>query len=197
MSKKKYFDKHASFWDDLYYSNIPSELEKLVLEFKIKERNWVLDVGSGTGVLLPYLLEHVGPKGRVFELDFSLKMLKEAKTKGLKGNIYYINSDVSRIPLKENLFDKVVCFGAFAHFPLKRQGLSEMARVLKKGKQIFIAHLLSSEEIKMHHKGAGEEVEFDVLPEENRMIKMMKSAGIKNIKIIDRPSLYLASGIKK
>lgn len=197
MSKKSFFDNLASSWDELYYSNVSPPVQDLVSRFKIKEGSWVLDVGSGTGILLPYLLKYVGSFGKIIELDLSFQMLKKAQAKNSNENINFINSDVGQIPLKENLFDYVVCFGAFAHFSDKKKALIEMVKVLKKRKNIFIAHLLSSEEIKMYHKKADKEVAFDVLPKENKMIKMMEQSGIINIKIIDRPSLYLASGIKK
>lgn len=39
----------------------------------------VLDIGSGTGVAIPYLEERIGPKGKITALDIAEKMLEISK----------------------------------------------------------------------------------------------------------------------
>jgi hypothetical protein len=68
---------------------------------------------------------------------------------------------------------------------------------LRKEGKLFIAHLLSSEEVKIHHGQAGDEVAKDVLPKEKTLKRWMTKVGFKKIKIIDQPSLYLACGAKR
>jgi len=197
VSKRRYFDKSVSHWDNLYDREVLSSIKDLVQRFKIKKGASVLDLGSGTGVLLPFLLKSAGNKGEVFAIDFSLKMLLKAKSKKGNEKAKFINADAEKLPFKKDLFDSVICFGSFAHFPDKRKALKEISRVLKNGSEIFIAHLLSSEEVKIHHQHAGDEVEKDVLPKEKTMKSWMTYSGFKGIEIIDRPSLYLASGSKR
>ena len=196
MSKKKYFDHHANKWDELYYQTEPEQLTDLMKRFQIRKGDWILDVGTGTGILLPHLNSLKGKEGKLFALDFSSEMLSVAKSKLPHSGIEFINSDVENMPFDDEIFDRVICFACFPHFGNKFKSLEEMSRILKKGGKLFIAHLLSSQEIKEHHFSAGEEVKDDVLPEKSAMIKMMEESKFKNIQIVDQKSLYLAQGEK-
>ncbi|QUL98142.1 MAG: hypothetical protein IMF26_08830 [Candidatus Fermentithermobacillus carboniphilus] len=65
---RAFFDALASSWDE----NVdPLRVQDILVTAGIRSGHAVLDVGSGTGVLLPFLVEAVGPEGRVFALDIS------------------------------------------------------------------------------------------------------------------------------
>lgn len=196
MSQKEFFDRHAHKWDELYCQNEPAEFSDLIRRFQIRKGDWILDVGTGTGILLPYLNRLTGKEGKLFALDFSSEMLSVAKSKLPHSGIEFVNSDVGNMPFDCEIFDRVICFACFPHFGNKPKSLQEMSGVSKKGGKLFIAHLLSSQEIKEHHFNAGEEVKDDVLPENSSMIKMMSKLKLKGIKIIDQPSLCFAQGEK-
>jgi ubiquinone/menaquinone biosynthesis C-methylase UbiE len=71
-----------------------------------------------------------------------------------------------------------------------------MSRVLKKGGRLYIAHPFGKKELAHHHKTAGGVVKHDTLPSDLLMKKMMMRSGFKNIRILDRSDLYLASAQK-
>jgi len=196
MSKKRYFERYAARWDELQHEVDPEQLEYLVGRFEIQKGDWILDVGTGTGILLPYLALSAQKEGRIFALDFSAQMLSVARSKIKTKTVSFIHSAVETIPLKDETFDRVVCFACFPHFENKQKALLEMGRVSKPGGKLFIAHLLSSQQIKEHHLRAGGDVKNDVLPSNPILEKMMIKAGFKEIKIVDQPSLYLARGEK-
>jgi len=196
MSKKEYFDEYAHRWDELYHQQNSEQLEALIKRFEIQKGDWILDVGTGTGILISYLTRLIGTQGRVFALDFSPEMLSKAKSKAGDRAVTFVHSTVERIPLREETFDRVICFASFPHFEDQPRALREMSRVLKKGGKLFIAHLLSSQEIREHHFRAGGEVRNDILPSSPVMEKMMIKARLSAIRIIDQPSLYLAQGEK-
>ena len=54
-----------------------------------------LDVGTGTGVLIPYLIKAVGPSGSVTAIDYSEKMVQVCKTK--HSHIKNVNIKVGNI----------------------------------------------------------------------------------------------------
>jgi ubiquinone/menaquinone biosynthesis C-methylase UbiE len=178
------------------YGEKQQRLAEVGLWFGVKRGDFVLDVGTGTGVLLPYLEEAVGTQGKVAAMDFSLNMLKQAKMREFLGDKTLINAGVTAIPFQSGRFDRVTCFSAFPHFPDKRRALDEMVRVLKKDGHLFIAHLHSVEEINHRHKAAGGVVTWDRLPDPESLRAIMQNSGLYEISIISQPGRFLAEGRK-
>jgi ubiquinone/menaquinone biosynthesis C-methylase UbiE len=197
MKKKEYFDQMAASWDARFYTpDLFERLENLVAQFEIQKRTKILDVGTGTGGLIPLLYQYIGKEGFIIAIDFSKGMIREAKAKFKgRGNIKYSISSVESLPFMTGFFDCVICFAAFPHFEDRLKALSEMHRVLKEKGKLFIAHALSSVELKDHHKGSLP-VAYDVLPEEAEMKRMMREAGFGDVFIIDKEKCYLCRGIK-
>ena len=196
MSKREFFDRHAEGWDEQHNPDVASQIEELVKRFDLKEGKRVLDVGCGTGILLPYLSEKVKEKGLVLALDFSWNMIFKAKKSKQKSHLHFINAEVEALPLKDHTIDYVTCLDTFAHVNDKKKAVCEICRTLKKGGKLFIAHTLGKKELAEYHRAAGAEVEHDTLPEDDKMREMMRDAGLKDIEIMDQSNLYLASGRK-
>lgn len=198
MDKKEYFDNMSDIWDARFYTpDLVKRLEYLVAQFELKKGTTLLDVGTGTGGLLPLLLKCVGSEGSITAIDFSERMIRKAGDKFKdKENLRFSITSVKGLPFKTKFFDSVICFGAFPHFEDKEKALSEMHRVLKGGGKLFIAHALGSFKLKNHHKGSSQ-VAHDVLPEEGEMRKMMKEAGFMDVCIIDREKCYICRGRKQ
>jgi ubiquinone/menaquinone biosynthesis C-methylase UbiE len=193
--KKEFFDQLADSWED---QSFPPETRKRVAElagtFGIQKGSRVLDVATGTGILLPYLLQAVDQSGRVFAFDFSYKMLQKAKNKAPRANLYCFQASAMAVPLPDNLFDHIICFAAFPHFANPIQALQEMSRVAKKGAEVFIAHLMSRDELLKHH-GSHSPVAGDTVPEAADMRRMCLSAGLTDPQITDQPGFYLARAL--
>jgi ubiquinone/menaquinone biosynthesis C-methylase UbiE len=191
-----FFDQLADTWED---QSLPPETRKrvseLVFTFGIKKGARILDVGTGTGILHPYLLEAVGKSGQVFAFDYSFKMLKEATQKPFKLNHLCFQASAMAVPLPARLCDTIVCFAAFPHFSNQLKALQEMARVAKKGAPVIIAHLMSRDELLKHH-GNHSPVAGDTVPEAADMRRMCQSAGLTDPQITERPGFYLARALK-
>ncbi len=194
---RDYFDRHASSWDEmLNYNEKASQLSEVVSWFGLAEGDWVLDVGTGTGILLPLIRQTIGPKGMLIGFDFSFRMLEKAKLRESFGEKLLLASTAESIPLRSALFDRITCFSAFPHFTDKAKALVEMVRVLKRGGVLFIAHLKSVEELNRFHQSLGGPVANDLLPHPERTRKMMTHAGLFEINIINQPGKFLAHGKK-
>ncbi len=101
---------------------------------QLKPGDQALDVCTGTGDLVTYLLNQVGPTGQVVGVDFSEEMLKLAR-KRFSGThqALFQQGDATALPYEDNRFD-----GAIVSFGLRNvtdipKAVAEMARVVKPG----------------------------------------------------------------
>ena len=154
--RRTFFDRHAGSWDERFHdADERARLSELVDSFGLAAGDAVLDVGTGTGVLLPFLREAIGHEGRLAAMDFSFNMLQQAGERRKSAEATFLNGGVESIPFCSRQFDFVTCFAAFPHFPNKGKALLEMVRVLRPGGKLAIAHLKSAEEINRLHGQIG------------------------------------------
>lgn len=98
----------------------------------IQPTDRVLDAGCGEGFYVMLLDELYG--GEVVGLDFDPEILKLAK-KWIKEkpNVKLIEGDVTKLPFKNESFDKIILSEVLEHVPDDQKALTEMYRVLKPG----------------------------------------------------------------
>ena len=195
MNHREYFDKQAKYWDSKMKVDLRT-LQRVVGAAGIKEKDMVLDVGTGTGILLPSLSKATGKEGKVFALDISGEMLVKARSKKISENIRYIQADVEQFPFFNEIFSHVICFAAFPHFLNKRKALAEISRVLRKGGKLVIAHAAGRETINARHRELGGILAEDQIPEEEKMKKLFRDANFFKLKIVDEADFYMAEGLK-
>lgn len=195
-ARRVFFDAHAHGWEERGYpADVRGRLEVLVDCFGIEPGEKILDVGCGEGVLVPYLLDRLGPSGFVVELDNSLEMLKGAARKSAR-QIQCVWAGVETLPLVDADFDRVICFASFPHFANPVKALKQIHRVLKSAGTLVIAHLLSRDEIARHH-AKSTVVLGDELPEEAAMRELMTQTGFCVRRLEDRPGRYLLIATKE
>ncbi len=196
-SQREFFDSRADAWEAICYpQEVRARLAELIPEFRLEPGDTVLDVGTGSGVLIPYLREAVGLSGRICSFDLSLPMVQQARSKPLLPHDLVMQADCHRLPFVGGVFDNVVCFAAFPHFEDPALALREMGRVARPRARVVIAHLLSREELARHH-GGHEAVADDILPDAETMRTYFRQAGLGEPRIEDRPGRYLAAAEKR
>ena len=190
-----YFNEKAATWDKTVAERDSTKRERMAKCLKIKPGSIVLDVGTGTGVFIHFLLREMGKGGRIIALDFAEKMLRRARAKGFNGNIDYLCADVTNIPLGNEIFDIIVCYSSFPHFQDKSRALAEMNRVIKRGGRLLICHTSSRASINEIHRQIPA-VENDIIPDKSEVQEVLSMAGFVDIKIEDDSESYLVSARK-
>ena len=195
--RSSFFDSRAKDWEkNCYPPEVRVRLDALIPEFRVESGATVLDIGTGPGILLPYLKKRVGNGGRLCAFDISFEMVKEAVKKPMGYSDGVFQADVHFMPFRSGVFDHVICFAAFPHFSDPKTALAEMSRTAKHGGSVVIAHLLSREELAKHH-GNHHAVKKDVLPDKEKMTDLFLEAGLEKPYITDVPGRYLAFGLKR
>ena len=192
---KEFFNARATTWDEKVAERDVSRLEAMLARIEISPGDTVLDVGTGTGVFVPFLLKKIGSKGRLVCLDFAEGMLDIAREKKFNGNINFLCADIKNSGLPDEAFNAVVCYSVFPHFDDKPKALSEICRVLQPGGRIFIAHTSSRQTINDIHRNLPE-VCGHVFPENEEIECLLSEAGFEDIRISEGQEHYFASARK-
>lgn len=103
----------------------------------------VLDVGCGTGVLLPAFAHAVGPDGRVVGLDHNPAFLDEARqrleTAGVGRQVELLDGDALALPFPDASFGAAHCERVLMHLADPGRAIRELARVVGPGGWVVIA----------------------------------------------------------
>ena len=210
--RRQFFDQAAADWDALEVEETHVRLREIVAGLDIAPGAAVLDVGCGTGILLPLLRESMNGDGHIVALDLSGEMLKRARSKGQPA--FYAQGDAQSLPLPEGVFDWVLCNAVFPHFPDKLRALTELRRVLRSpercpepvegpaegraGGRLVICHAFNREVINEFHRSVGGAVAHDTIPDEGEMLRLLREAGLGEAQVRDEPDRYLViAGRKK
>ncbi|MGB5926356.1 MAG: methyltransferase domain-containing protein [Dehalococcoidia bacterium] len=191
MQLQEYFDQLAPTWDKELTQERLKCLGKIVKELGIKPGYYVLDIGSGTGVLLPFLIAELDNEGKIVALDFSMEMLVQAQAKDFPPIVGFAQADVLTIPLPDNSVHLAICNSAFPHFSDKVRALKEIARVLRNNGRMVICHTMSREMLNRLHQSIGGAVANDLLPDEFQLRRLIKQAGLKITHFEDSSERYL------
>jgi len=190
-----YFNQKAASWDETSSERDVTKLERMAGRLNIEPGSVLLDVGTGTGVFLPHLLDRIGKDGRIVALDIAEEMLLKSLAKGYNGKIDYLCADITNIPLDGGIFDAVVCYSSFPHFHDKPRALAEVKRVLKRGGRVLICHTSSRTHINEIHRQVPV-VQNDIIPDEIEMQKILSMAGLVDIIIEDGTDSYLVTAMR-
>lgn len=195
-SLEEFFNSRAGTWEEKYH---PPEVRKrllaLIPAFGVQSGERLLDIGTGTGILIPCLRELVGKQGQVCAMDLSYEMVRRARLKVQSVGGLVMQADAHRLPFKRGSHDRVICFAAFPHFSRPLAALGEMSRVLVPGGTLVIAHLMSRRELAEHHS-THSAVARDLLPDAECFQEMFEGVHLAPPRIIDEPGRYLAVGRK-
>ena len=157
-----FFDRLAPDWDaEMIRSDeiIAAILDKA----EVSAGKDVLDVATGTGVLIgDYLARGVAS---VTGIDISPNMARIAQGKYPQENVKILCGDVERTDF-DRLFDCIVVYNAFPHFPDPARLIAHLASLLKPGGTLTVAHGMSRDKIDAHHHGAASRVSNGLMPAE-------------------------------
>lgn len=188
---RQFFNDKASHWDDMERSNSPEQLLAMSKRIPISPDALVMDVGTGTGVFVPYIKSKLKEGGQVVCVDFAYQMLEIAKEKNGNTNVEYVCAEIETVGFPANIFDVIICYSTFPHFHDKPLALSNIRNLLKPEGQVFICHTASKETINNIHRNIPDFHEH-LIPEFDEMNLLMTEAGFVNIQIEENTDSYLA-----
>lgn len=201
--RKEFFNNHAEKWYQMWYRDESTggydrhkkDFERLFSLVPLKKGDRVLDVGCGTGVIVPFILERIKADGVLYELDYAEQMISVNKGMHREKNIHFLIADAEDMPISQGSCDVVICFSCFPHFHNKKKAMVSLAGVIKSDGYMVVSHFDSSQGINRHHSSC-RAVMHDHLPDEAHMRMLFQEAGILILDFIDEPGFYYILGKK-
>ncbi|MEW6141952.1 MAG: class I SAM-dependent methyltransferase [Chloroflexota bacterium] len=188
---RHFFDERAHGWDSLSMPGTKERLEGIFAWLEIDPDGRVLDIGSGTGILLPFLLNRLDVFGSIVEMDIAAGMLKKGQEKESDRRVAFVQGDTHSLPFTTAAFDLVICHNTFPHFADQQRALCEMSRVTTAGGRVVISHTMSREAVNNFHQHIGGIVGHDRLPEDGVLAGWLEEAGFRWPSIEDVSERYL------
>lgn len=196
---REFFDRHARQWDDLARTLLPVPAYRTQFLEMVPRGVSVLEIGVGTGGLLPDLSARAG---HLIGVDHSPAMLEEASRRlagaGLTG-IDLRLGEMAHLPLPDGAVGCAVANMALHHAAEPVAVLREIWRVLAPGGVVVLADLARHEQEWVREQLADQWLGFD----EEELLGWLKTAGFRSIELhrieaaAGAEDVILARGIRR
>jgi ubiquinone/menaquinone biosynthesis C-methylase UbiE len=136
------YDRVARFYKvfEPLYLIFPIARRKAVAALGLKPGDTVLEVGAGTGRNFPYLVDGVGPSGRVIGVDASEGMLREARRLVERrgwSNVSLLRQDAAQLRVDEEV-DAVLFSLSYSAMPEPQRALASAWERLRSGGRLAV-----------------------------------------------------------
>jgi hydrogenase accessory protein HypB len=149
-SSNCYFDEIAPLWDNKKRLD-SAKIRKMLDKLNISRTDSFLDVGTGTGVLIPFIREK--SDGNILAVDNSGKMLDIARNKFTNyDNLFFDKLDIETDNISGR-FDKIIMYCVFPHLKNRVFTVKKLIdKNLKPGGLLMICHDKGRKYLnEMHH----------------------------------------------
>ena len=188
-----YFDERADSWDESGCSG-ESRVQGAVLSLvDLKPGDSVLDLGCGTGVMIPFYL--AAQAGKIVAVDVSEKMVERAREKfGNEPSVELRASDALSLDEGER-FDAAVIYNAYPHFPDKLALVEKVYRLLKPSGRFVVAHGSGKDAINRHHEAVAAGVSCGLRAASEESVLWADKFEIEAL--VDTPGFYAFLGVRR
>jgi ubiquinone/menaquinone biosynthesis C-methylase UbiE len=161
------FNNLASSWDERMplTDERAMFLRKWITSLPLQHGDRILDVGCGTGILIPLLLERMDFSHQVVGIDLAPTMIQHAKRKHSDSRVSFVVGDVLTHAFNPATFHHILVFSALPHFPDKVAAFARFHELLYPNGLLSIVHAASSNAINAFHQNLDNPIlQKDILP---------------------------------
>ena len=180
------FDKLYHLFEPPLPEGVPERLEQIVAHGKINRGDTVLDVGSGTGILIP-IIKKYEPRW-IYACDLSVAMLEQLSSKKYPG-LETILADVRNLTLPDSSIDAVFINACYGNIVDKPGAFNNLSRMMKPHGRMVISHPLGKSFIRSMRERAS--FPLDAFPEMPEAERLFRPFGFGVETFIDEPRLYI------
>jgi ubiquinone/menaquinone biosynthesis C-methylase UbiE len=188
---QQYFDLQSETWDNNKILENVERLENIFMKLPFDLGTHILDLGCGTGILVPIL--HKDRLRFLIECDISKNMLLKNRLnwKIYSSNTRYLNGNAEQLPVISAFFNTIISFAVLPHIPDKHAAYSEFYRTLAPGGHLVILHLMGSQVLNEFHKEQGAIVSHDRLRPASSVADKLCEFGFTKKVVMERDDIFL------
>lgn len=187
-----FFDNLAVSWDRNEVKSTEAKVKDILSLSGLRDGMDYLDLGTGTGVLIPYLSRAAGSTGKVTAVDISEGMLTKAREKfGHLSNVTFLKQDFEEAPLNGK-YDIIFLYCVYPHLHKPADTLKLLKKNnLKENGRIIIA--FPSDECFINNIHRERKAESDLLPSAPLLSNRIKEWGLNSEVIAYNPEIYIVA----
>ncbi len=137
QDQKKIYERWAPIYDKVY-AKLYSDAHKRTVKAVTQSAHTILEIGVGTGLMLPHYPEHC----EIYGVDLTIAMLKRAQARVKRHKLTNVKllaaMDACYLGFADASFDAVAFPFVITLVPEPEKALDEAVRVLKPGGQLVI-----------------------------------------------------------
>lgn len=179
------FNRSVQLFEPPLPEGVPERLERIVAEAKIERNDTVLDVGSGTGILVPLILKY--DPSLIYACDIAENMLAQLKKN--YPEVKTIRADVKELDLPDASVDVVLINACYPNIAEKTEAFSNLARILRSGGRIVVSHPLGKAFVKSLRRNAP--YPLDDFPDKTQAEDLFRQFGFDIRNMVDEKELYI------
>lgn len=191
--RREHFEKLAERWDAIYPIDRAVIIEGLLELFddELLKCDRILDVGTGTGMIIPILRKRY-PQAEIVSIDLAFEMLIRAEHR-VKDPLL-TQADVHNLPFSSANFDAIICHGSLPHFRDMVSALKEFKNISRRSCHLLILHDNNREKINEIHRTAQASVlHQDILPDGAFLKNLLEGSGFMVDLVLDDENRFVVS----
>jgi ubiquinone/menaquinone biosynthesis C-methylase UbiE len=164
---------------------VPRRLKIIIKEGRVQRGERVLDVGTGTGILIPYILKY--RPSVIHACDLAENMLRRVREKFPRVMLHHC--DAGDLQLPDDSLDVVYINACFSNIMDKSKCLNNLYRLLRAKGRLVVSHPLGRDFIVELKKCTP--FYLDLLPDEAEARGLCERHGFEIVSFTDEPLLYM------
>ena len=183
--QRKYFNENVDLFEPPLPKGVPERLKTTVRASGLQAGEKVLDVGTGTGILISYILKY--RPSEIHVCDLAENMLERVRQKFPRVITHLY--DIKDLPLPDDSLNVVFINGCFSNILDKSKSLRNIYRLLQNKGRLVISHPLGRSfivELKQHTP-----FHLDLLPDEEEARDLLEPHGFEIVEFRDEFAFYL------
>jgi len=189
--QRRRFNELVDVFDRPQPPEVMARLEEIVASAELRPGAVVLDVGTGTGVLIP-LIQSYQPAA-VLACDVAEKMLQRVQDRYPLVHTYH--ADIISLALASTSVDAIFMNGMYGNIADKPAACGNSSRMLRSGGRLVVSH--PEGRAFVDQLRATSDLFIESLPTKEEFEALLGKLGLEVIAYRDEPKLYLMVARKK